>query len=289
MSADVNYFENPSYRLLEYLQDKTDDLYIRICGIEQCLPAKSVGPAVRKGYHLHAVISGKGKLRVGDVKYDVHAGQLFLTVPDREVWYQADSKEPWYYCWTTYEGKNAKRYLESAGFIDGVYVQDCKIDINRFLEVSQEMLRNPKLNLSSELYRRGQAYRFMSLAVESYECQKQKTGIYSNLSMDDYINFAIQYIQNNYANLQIKNVAEYVGLNRTYFTALFKKKMYMSPQEYLMTIRMNHACKLLRETDLPIYVIASSVGYDNALTFSKIFKQKYGVSPNNYRKKADVK
>lgn len=288
MPNDTNYYENPNYRLIEYLENKDDDLYIRLCGIEQCLPGKEAGPDKRTGYHLHAVISGKGKLRVGDHHYDVHAGQLFLTVPGIEMWYKADEQNPWYYCWTTFEGKKAAQYLENAGFREGSYVQDCHIDITRFLEISQEMLAKPNLNLSSELYRLGQAYRFLSLAVESYEGQNKKTGAYSDLSTDDYINYAIKYIQNNYANLQIKNVAEYIGLNRTYFTAIFKEKMYMSPQEYLMQTRMRHACDLLQNTELPVRVIASSVGYENALTFSKIFKQKYGESPVHYRRKVEA-
>ena len=285
MSSDVNYFENPNYRLIEYLENKDDDLYIRLCGIEQCLPGKEAGPDQRTGYHLHAVISGKGKLRVGDYFYDVHAEQLFLTVPGVEMWYQADEKDPWYYCWTTFEGKKAWQYLQNAGFAEGRYVLDCNIEISRFLETSQEMLSKPNLNLSSELFRLGQAYRFLSLAIESYEGQNKKAGAYQNLSSDDYIQYAIKYIQNNYANVQIKHVAEYIGLNRTYFTAVFKEKMYMSPQEYLMQVRMRHARDLLMNTDLPIHVIASSIGYENALTFSKIFKQRFGVSPAAYRKK----
>lgn len=289
MPDDVNYFENPNYRLIEYLENRDDDLYIRICGIEQCLPGKEVGPDKRTGFHLHAVMSGKGELRIGGQEHEVHAGQLFLTVPGLEMWYKADEKDPWYYCWTTFEGKKAAQYLADAGFTEGVYVQDCNIEVSRFLEISQEMLAKPNLNLSSELYRLGQAYRFLSLAVESYEEKNKKAGAYAELSTDDYVNYAIKYIQNNYSNLQIKQVAEYIGLNRTYFTAIFKEKMYMSPQVYLMKIRMTHACDLLRKTDLPVHIIASSVGYDNALTFSKIFKQKYGVSPAAYRKDVKVR
>lgn len=285
MSSDIHYYnDNPNYRLIEYLDNKDEDLYVRLCGIERCLPGKQAGPGKRTGYHLHAVISGKGNLRIGDFAYDVHADQLFLTVPGIEMWYQADEKEPWYYCWTTFEGKKAWQYLQNAGFSEDKYLLDCHIETNRFLEVSQEMLSKPDLNLSGELYRLGHAYHFLSLAIESYEKKNKKAGAYSNLSTDDYIRFALKYIQNNYANLQIRKLADYIGLNRTYFTTIFKEKMYMSPQEYLMQTRMQHACDLLRKTELPVHVISSSVGYENALTFSKIFKQKKGVSPLDYRR-----
>ena len=287
MASDTHYYENPNYRLIEYESNKDEDLYVRLCGIEQCLPGKQAGPDVRTGYHLHAVISGKGKLRVGKYTYDVHGSQLFLTVPGIEMCYKADEKEPWYYCWTTFEGKKAWQYLQNAGFSEERYLLNCNIEVNRFLECSQEMLSKPDLNLSGELFRLGQAYHFLSLAIESYETNNRKSGVYSSLSSDDYVRFAIRHIQNNYSNLKIQSLADNIGLNRTYFTAIFKEKMYMSTQEYLMQVRMKHACDLLKETDLPIKMIASSVGYENALTFSKIFKHKEGVSPLDYRKNGE--
>ena len=224
---------------------------------------------------------------MGKYTYDVHGSQLFLTVPEIEMCYKADEKEPWYYCWTTFEGKKAWQYLQNAGFSEERYLLNCNIEVNRFLECSQEMLSKPDLNLSGELFRLGQAYHFLSLAIESYETNNRKSGVYSSLSSDDYVRFAIRHIQNNYSNLKIQSLADNIGLNRTYFTAIFKEKMYMSPQEYLMQVRMKHACDLLKETDLPIKMIASSVGYENALTFSKIFKQKEGVSPLDYRKNGE--
>lgn len=284
MSSSVNYYENPNYRLIEYIQDRERDLYLIMCGIEQCLPGKRAGSGSRRGYHLHAVISGKGKIFTPDGEIDVHGGQLFLTSPGKDILYEADSKEPWYYCWVTYGGAKAGEYLAGAGFEEDVIVQDCHIDVHRFLENSQEMLKKPQMNFSSELLRSSFALQFLALAVESYENQNGKAGMYKQLSTDDYIDYAVRYINSNYAKVRIKDVADYVNLNRTYFAELFRKRVYMSPQEYLMKIRMEHACKLLEDTSLPVHLIAGNVGYENPLTFSKVFKQKYGIGPKEYRK-----
>lgn len=283
MQADVNYFENPKYRLIEYIQDRERDLYLSMCGIEQCLPGKKAGSGTRRGYHLHAVISGKGRIFASGHETEVHGGQLFLTSPGRDIIYQADDEQPWYYCWVTYDGTKAANYLASAGFEDDVIILDCNIDVHRFLAVSQEMLKKPALNYSSELYRASLALQFLSLAIESYENKNGKTGYYKQLSADDYIEYAIRYIHDNYARVKINEVADFVNLNRTYFAALFRRKMYMSPQAYLMKIRMERACELLKNTTLPVRIIAGSVGYENPLTFSKVFKQKYGVGPKEYR------
>ena len=51
-----------------------------------------------------------------------------------------------------------------------------------------------------------------------------------------------------------------------------------------MKIRMERSCELLTKTTLPVRIIAGSVGYENPLTFSKIFKRKYGIGPKEYRK-----
>ncbi len=59
--------------------------------------------------------------------------------------------------------------------------------------------------------------------------------------------------------------------------------MEISPQEYLVSYRLEQGSRLLRTTKMSIGEIAEKIGYENPLTFSKIFKNVYGVSPKNYR------
>ena len=57
----------------------------------------------------------------------------------------------------------------------------------------------------------------------------------------------------------------------------------MSPQAFLIQVRLEQAALLLRETDLSIGSVAQSAGYNDALSFSKAFRQKYGLSPSEYK------
>ncbi|WP_341349492.1 helix-turn-helix transcriptional regulator [Clostridium celatum] len=66
---------------------------------------------------------------------------------------------------------------------------------------------------------------------------------------------------------------------------MFKKETEMNFVNYLTTIRLEEAVKLLNTTDDKTYVIAASVGYPEANYFSYVFKKKYGVSPLKYRKR----
>ena len=56
-------------------------------------------------------------------------------------------------------------------------------------------------------------------------------------------------------------------------------------QNYLMDYRISKACELLILTKDSVHAIAYSCGYNDALTFSKAFKKKKGISPLAYRKK----
>lgn len=99
-----------------------------------------------------------------------------------------------------------------------------------------------------------------------------------------YVEEALRYIENNYAHsVNIQVIADHLNIERTYLYRLFKDITGSSPQEYLLDYRIRRACTLLKETDLPVSDIARSVGYDDALYFSRLFKQKKKQTPTRYR------
>ncbi len=99
-----------------------------------------------------------------------------------------------------------------------------------------------------------------------------------------YVKETVKYLEQHYRTAKICETADYIGINRSYLTAIFKREMGMSPQRYLMKFRMERGCRLLVETDAPISEVASAIGYENGLTYSKTFKNMYGMSPSKYRK-----
>ena len=279
-SPQVN--KTASYHVIEYSQARTQDLYVASCGTQRCLPDYAFPRCAQDGFHLHVVLSGRGKYTVGDQTFSIRGGQLFLIKEQEEVYYQADSQDPWSYVWVTFKGSRAREYLELAGFTPGVYVLPCNVDITEFQRLVTGILDRQYVRISSEIARFGLALQFLALAIESWE----KTGAVRNrdLSPDNYVDYAVQFIRSNYQHLKISEVAEYIGINRAYLSEIFTRKMYMSPQEYLLQVRMSKARELLRQTDLPINVIAREIGYEDPLSFSKIFKKRYNVSPLQYRR-----
>ena len=86
---------------------------------------------------------------------------------------------------------------------------------------------------------------------------------------------AMDYIAYHYREkIKINELADYIGVNRSYLTSSFKKAIGCSTQEYLVNLRMEKAREMLRNTDMQINAIAAAVGYQD---------QHFGASPKAYR------
>lgn len=102
----------------------------------------------------------------------------------------------------------------------------------------------------------------------------------------NYIEEALLFIQQNYAdNITIKDVSNHICIDRSYLHRLFKKFINKSPQQYLLSLRMEKAASLLTTSTLRISDISRSVGYTDALLFSKTFKKIKGLTPSEFRSK----
>lgn len=97
---------------------------------------------------------------------------------------------------------------------------------------------------------------------------------------------AKQYIKENYRDydISVEKLCSELHVSPTYFSTMFKKETKMNFVNYLTTIRLEQAVKLLNTTDDKTYIIADKVGYPEANYFSYVFKKKFGVSPSKYRK-----
>lgn len=128
-----------------------------------------------------------------------------------------------------------------------------------------------------DTYREELTNRIVSLHEKLHE--EEDSGNNKKLKM------AVEYIEQNYAkDLNMAVVSNYISMNYSMLSFLFKQYTGTNFVNYLKDIRMREAKKLLEETDLKIIEVSSRVGYDNEKHFMKIFKSEFGVSPSEYRK-----
>ena len=285
MGLDTNYRITPTFRWLGNNPDKDNELFLTVCGIEKCKPDKSYGPTIRDDYHIHFVLKGKGTFKINNISYPVHSEQIFMVPPDIETFYYADPSDPWEYTWVSFSGVKASYYLEKAGLTLKSPVRNTYIDPKNFLALTEDILDHHELTTVNELTRTSLLYQIVSLLIKSYNLENKKSGgrDIHDYSPGVYVEHAIKYIHFNYKKLTVSEVADYIGITRSYLTHVFKEKLNISPQEYIITYRLEQGCRLLRSTNLSIQAISEEIGYTDPLTFSKIFKIHYGISPKKYR------
>lgn len=266
------------------------DLGLFQFGWEQCDPGHSFGPATRNHFLFHYIISGTGTLYAHNaqgesITYYVKSGQGFMIFPGQICTYIADSEHPWEYAWLEFDGIRAKETVALAGLSlnQPIYRARYK-DISR--QMKEEMLYIVEHRKASPFHLIGHLYLFIdALLRSSRETQLTK----GNTLQDFYIKEAITFIEHNFQNdISVADIADFCGLNRSYFGKIFHENMGRTPQDFLISYRMSKATELLRLTDLSITDISNAVGYVNPLHFSRAFKKVYGCSPRQWRGNTNI-
>lgn len=230
-------------------------------GQENCLPSHSFGPAVRTHWLLHYVVSGFGKFVREEKTYQVGPGQIFVIPPYLETYYEADRENPWHYVWI--------------GFTTGEVLPEALahpvITCPEAREIFGEMISGSGMGEGQSAYLSGCLWKLMSIFLNQ------------GTPRADYVDKAVSCMNAEFANgITVREVADRLGLDRSYFSTIFSEKMGIPPGEYLTGLRLAEAAKLMTVYGESPSLAAISVGYRDLYHFSKMFKKHFGASPRNY-------
>lgn len=270
----------------------TIDAMVYTCGYEECAPGHSYGPAVRSGFLVHHVLYGHGVYRVSNGKtegkvvqktswttYELGPGDSFLIKPDELIYYEALRNDPWAYTWIGFKGHMAADYLRRSSVwetpVFSYRIDDEVGTCHQKMYDASQLPRNRDIAMTSVLYE------FLYALCERFPAERK--------GHEDrearYIDTVLGIIDNNYASpLTVEELADAAGIDRSHLYRLFKQRTGLSIKDYLIQLRMDRARELLRQTDLTMGAVARSVGYNDALYFSRLFKKRIGVAPTAYRR-----
>lgn len=86
-------------------------------------------------------------------------------------------------------------------------------------------------------------------------------------------------------NMTLKEISDILGLDYKYASNVFKKDTGMGFNKYVMNRKLEFSKKLLESTDLTVQNISEKLGFNNAYYFTRTFKNTFGISPTEYRKR----
>lgn len=255
------------------------ELSLYSAGYEMCKPEHSYGPICRSYHLIHFITSGKGELHINKSIFKLSKGDIFIIPAEKVSYYKADSQEPWSYAWISFLGINSQLYISSLlnstkqrYIIHNLDTEKYKNDILEILSLKN----NDFINFLD-----GNSILFKIISSLFKDLNLNNKNI-KEFSIIEDIKF---YFDNMYfENLKIKDVAKKFGIHPNYLTRGFSEKYKISPKQYLQDLKIKKACYLLETTDLTITTISNSLGFEDSLSFSKIFKKVTSISPNKYRK-----
>lgn len=136
---------------------------------------------------------------------------------------------------------------------------------------------------------KGNMYFLISHLVRNYTVKTLGDNTYSGyVNKLNRVNKAIKHISGNYDKpLSTKTLAAMLHLSEGYFCQIFKEITGKTAMEYLNSLRIDKAEKLLRKTEMTVSEIAYCCGFEDANYFSRIYKKIKGVSPLSVRQRTD--
>lgn len=252
-------------------------------GYSQTSPDHQVGPLVHDYYLLHYVLAGKGVFRCMGKEYLLEQGSAFCIFPGELVSYDADPTEPWEYRWIGFGGSGTDELLSGLGL--SVHTPISQKAYNRrvhalFRRIERTLQQGePTCELQA-----GGWFRLILAMLAPARLPVAETLSLPETEAKRQVEQAIRWLTLQYPqHISIAQMAQALGYHRTHLSKIFKRETGLPPMSFLLKIRMERAGLLLQEP-LTVEQVAASVGFGDALYFSRQFKKWYGVSPSEYRK-----
>jgi len=96
---------------------------------------------------------------------------------------------------------------------------------------------------------------------------------------------AVSFLEDNYLTpIKLEDLADEAHLSVRHFNRIFKENYETTPINYILQLRLNHACSLLKKSKLCIADIAAESGFEDSNYFSRQFKKFFNITPKEYRK-----
>jgi len=103
---------------------------------------------------------------------------------------------------------------------------------------------------------------------------------------DDKIAEIQEWLEANYpGRIRVEDLASQFGMSKRTLIRRFNSALNMSPNAYIQTVRIEAARKLLEETERTVDQVMNDVGYEDGSSFRRLFRQKTGLTPTEYRRR----
>jgi AraC-like DNA-binding protein len=274
--------------------DKSWGLYLTVVGNAKVEPETDYPPEKHPtGYHfnwyngrilqeyqINYITEGEGIMETREGSYPIREGSVIILRPN--VWhrYRPMKQTGWKEHYVGFMGEIADRIIKSCDILcDSPVIQ---------IGFQEEIIRNFQdifNHIQTERPGYHQVCSGLVVHILGQIISYKKNENFRHSQIEKAIQKACLTIRDNPSrNLNIADLANDLNVNYSLFRKTFKKYTGLSPMQYHTSLRLKQAIYLLTNTDLSIKEISFNLGFCSVFYFSKLFKEKTGRTPSNYRK-----
>lgn len=257
-----NYDEHPALSVyhIGFSRNSVDDRYFN---------------HLTKRYKLVYVIEGSGWFN----GLPVRSGQGFLVWQNRVNSMSADMRSPWKFIYVSFSGSLAEQFILRSGFPTEDTIFDIE-DMEYVKKICSEVVYEPYPEETADLKMLSVLFDLLSLEKKKIEAGEGEVGSTEN----PHVLNAVRFISRNYrSQIGVAEIARAAHISEKYLRELFKSETGKSVQKYLTDTRLSASKTLLSNSKYNIGEVAILSGFGEYRNFARVFKEKFGITPGEYR------
>lgn len=264
----VIYFNAPSAAAKEVF------LYPTYLGHYYCDSRYNVDRSNFDSFLFMYVKCGEGYVETGSIKRRLGTGSVVLLDCYRPHRYYTLTN--WEIIWVHFDGPTARKYFAYATQKQQILAP---FNPNKMVSALNKMLDIFTTQASKNEALLGKY--LTDLLTEFIMCASEGEGPKSeNIQIEESMKYISEHL---HEDITLEQLAEQAMLSPFYFSRLFKKKTGFTPYRYLITVRLDYSCYLLRTSNYTIKEIAYRCGFHSVSSFCTSFRKTIGITPKQYR------
>ena len=262
--------------------DPSKYLVLSGCGLYDLRGSNSVFTCNRpantcKNYMLQILLSGQAFHVIDGVTHTLHAGQCILYKPNQPQQIKHCGENDPRFMWLHFYGYGVTDIISDLQ-LEGIH---SLTGVSALKKILLQMVSEKRSPLPNSDYL-CQSHLLYFLVTLSHKFEENA----SHVLYSGKVAPAINYMTSHYATQGLSNqdYAKMCTLSESRFSHIFKEVVGTTPKKFVEQKRIDVAKEMLSSSKLPIFEIATSIGYEDPYHFSRVFKKNVGVSPQTFRK-----
>ena len=240
--------------------------------------------------HLHghveivAMIRGCATGFVESRQYEITPGDIFVVFPNQIHFYESHMDEQYIILLFPPEITDEFSYLFNQKIPEQALIRDAMADaeLAHALYELHDLLKVPGSQRPAAALMRQKGYFLVTLG-HIFEKLRLIPADPRELAT---VNLILNYCMTHFGErLRLEDVADALHINKYYISHLFRQKLSMGFGDYVRTLRVGQACRLLERRSMSITEVAYGVGFSSTRTFNRAFARYTGMTPREYQKK----